>query len=85
MPYIPEEKIDHVLERVDDAVDSVRLQTQAIDMLREHLADLTKITVDVHGAVTKESGDGGLEKLLAEIAETGRANHELLKRLLAKP
>lgn len=83
MPQIAEETIDHVLDRVNDVLDSVRIQTQAMVALSDHLADHGKILVAIHEAVTKETGDG-LAKLLAEIAETGRTNIELLQRLLAK-
>jgi hypothetical protein len=80
---IPETIIDHVLDRVNDVLDSVRIQTRAIGALAGQMADQDKVLMAIHEAVTRES-DNSLAKLLTEIAETGRTNTELLQRLLAK-
>ena len=85
MPVIPEEAIDHVLDRVNDAIDTVRILTQALGVVAESVADHGQILMGIHAAVTRETGNDTLSQLLAEIAETGRANHELLRKLLAKP
>ena len=85
MPVIPEETIDHVLDRVNDAIDTVRILTQALNVVAETVADHGKLLVGIHAAVTHKNNNDTLSKLLAEIAETGRANHELLRKLVAKP
>ena len=83
MPQIHEDTIDFVLDRVNDAADAVGIQTQAINVLSEQITDQGKVLADVHTAVTRE-GDDTLAKLLAEIAESGKTNTELLRQLLAK-
>ena len=84
MPQIPEETIDLVLDRVNDTLEAVRIQNQAMTMLSDHMADVGKVLVAIHDAVTAELGGSELVNLLTEISTTTKGNAHMLRQLLTK-
>ena len=84
MPQIPEETIDLVLDRVNDTLEAVRIQNQAMMVLSDHLSDVAKVLMAIHNAVTAESGGSELVNLLTEISSTTKGNAHMLRQLLAK-